>query len=168
MGKCTYLYNYNLASLHFVALYGPGGKHSRKIKACSYSAGGGRLGWDGPGRDGGLGWVGGRVTVGLAKGTGVEVYCIVERSLLSCRRIHSGEGRKSSYWVGGVLQGGAEDRQLEVFLLSPVSGATTTDQDSDFRCCSSVGDSVSLITTAFVTSMSGCCCLASWIAMARA
>ncbi|MEQ2190901.1 hypothetical protein XENOCAPTIV_014186 [Xenoophorus captivus] len=34
--------------------------------------------------------------------------------------------------------------------------------------CSSVGDSVSLITTAFVTSMSGCCCLASWIAMASA
>lgn len=35
-------------------------------------------------------------------------------------------------------------------------------------CSSSVGDSVSLMTTAFVTSMSGCCCLASWMAMARA
>lgn len=33
---------------------------------------------------------------------------------------------------------------------------------------SSVGDSVSLITTAFVTNMSGCCCLASCIAIARA
>lgn len=108
-----------------------------------------------------------RVTVGLSKGTEVEVYCFMECSLFSCRCVHSG-GRESSDQVGGILQDGPGDTQLEDPLLSPVSGATMTNQDSAFCCSSSVGDSVSLITTAFVTSMSGCCCLASWIAMARA
>lgn len=44
-------------------------------------------GWDGPGQGGKPGWVRGWVTVGLSKGTGVEV-CFVERSLFSCRCVH--------------------------------------------------------------------------------
>lgn len=63
-------------------------------------------------------WVGGCVTVGLSKGTGVEVYCCVECSLFSCRRLHR-RGRESSYLGGGVLQGGAGDTQLEDSLLVP-------------------------------------------------
>lgn len=39
---------------------------------------------------------------------------------------------------------------------------------SETLCRSSADDSVSLTTTAFVTCMSGCCCLASCIAIARA
>lgn len=39
---------------------------------------------------------------------------------------------------------------------------------SDAPCRSLVEDSVSLTTTALVTCMSGCCCLASCIAIARA
>lgn len=74
--------------------------------------------------------------------------------------------------VGGVLLGGAGDSLSEGSLLStpthPISEATVKDYNSAFRCSSSVGDSVSLITTAFVTSISGCCCLASCIAMASA
>jgi len=48
--------------------------------------------------------------------------------------------------------------------------STQSESHTSAWCCriSSMGDSVSLMTTAFVTSMSGCCCLASWIAMARA
>lgn len=40
--------------------------------------------------------------------------------------------------------------------------------NSEGPCRSSVDDSVSLTTTAFVTNMSGCCCRASWIAIASA
>lgn len=42
----------------------------------------------------GTGWEAGSdqrpVTVGTSKGKGVEVYCFVERSLLSCWCVHSG------------------------------------------------------------------------------
>lgn len=121
-------------------------------------------GWGGPGQDGRPGRVRGRVTVGLSKGTGVEVYCFMERSLFSCRCVHSGveSPRIGSGWWRAAGLG------RKVLSCPPVSGATMADQDSAFCCSSSVGDSVSLITTAFVTSMSGCCCLASWIAMASA
>lgn len=41
-----------------------------------------------------MGWEAGSdqrpVTVGTSKGKGVEVYCFVERSLLSCWCVHSG------------------------------------------------------------------------------
>lgn len=126
-------------------------------------------GWDGAGTGGRPGWVKGRVTVGLSEGTGVEVYCFMERSLFLCRCLRR-RSRESSYLGGGVRTAGWARRHTAgaASPVFPVSGATTADQDSACCCSSSVGDSVSLITTAFVTSMSGCCCLASWIAIARA
>lgn len=80
-----------------------------------------------------------RVTVGLSKGTGVEVYCFMERSLFSCWCVHSG-GRESSYLFGGILQGGAGDTQLEDPLLSPFSGATMTNQDCNEKQHTSVSN----------------------------
>lgn len=124
-------------------------------------------GWDGPGRDGRPGRVRGRVTVGLSKGTGVEVYCFMERSLFSCRCVHSG-GESPLMGLVAYCWAGQETHGWRILSCPPVSGTTMSNQDSARCCSSSVGDSVSLITTAFVTSMSGCCCLASWIAMASA
>lgn len=52
----------------------------------------------------------------------------MDRSLFSCPCVRSGS-RESSYWVGGILQGGAGDAQLEDPPAAPVSGATMTNQD---------------------------------------
>lgn len=97
----------------------------------------------------------------LAKGKGEEVCCVVARSVVLY-----------TWWEGtpAVVAYSWEGQATDIVarLLSPIPGATRSDQDSDFLCSSSVGDSVSLTTTAFVTSISGCCCLASCIAMARA
>lgn len=98
------------------------------------------MGRDGTGQEAGLGQ---RLESQLVclKGQKVEVYCFMECSLFSCRCVHSG-GRESSYQVGGILQGGAGDKQLEDTLLSSVSGATMTNQDCNqkatqrcFKCC---------------------------------
>lgn len=63
--------------------------------------------------------------------------------------------------------GGRSKRGTDIY--GPPGGTVVLgNHNSDAPCRSSVEDSVSLTTTAFVTCMSGCCCLASWIAMASA
>lgn len=73
------------------------------------------------------------------------------------------EARESFRPADGALQGYKDGG------FSPLnSRATRITHDCALCGSSSVGDSDSLITTAFVTNMSGCCCLASCIAIARA
>lgn len=85
-------------------------------------------------------------------------------------------GRDAHSWLVGCLVrplagvqtvGGRSKRGTGMY--GPQGGTLVLrNHNSDAPCRSSVEDSVSLTTTAFVTCMSGCCCLASWIAMASA
>lgn len=71
-------FTFNLASFHLI-------KPSVKSSNPSFLFHNEVEGWDGPGYNGRPVQVRGRVTVGLSKGTGVEVYCFAERSLSSCQ-----------------------------------------------------------------------------------
>lgn len=127
----------------------------------------------------GGGWVGSesvRVTVVVSKGPrsggGTAPWMAALVLVLVWVCVHSGGGQRERVFM--VLVASCRRMQETPGRPTVLSCPTQTQEpprsnhDSAFCRSSSVGDSVSLITTAFVTSMSGCCCLASWMAMARA
>ena len=90
----------------------------------------------------------------------------VQRGALSSQGIRtaSKERRYSRPLNPLISKQGCEAKSWPDIIVRSQDGTRT----SDAPCRSSVDDSVSLTTTALVTCMSGCCCLASCIAIARA
>lgn len=75
------------------------------------------------------GWVRGRVTVGLSKGKGSEVYCVMKCRVCSRVGVYTGGVESPRMWAVAYCGAGQETHSWRILSCPPDSGATMADQD---------------------------------------